>query len=105
MRAAAAHALAELKPPGAAASLAEAYRFGQRDPTYVARAAALAALAAYGPAEATPVLDEALADKDWAVRVRAAALLTQLDPASDAAARIRPAPSPHTPAASTRRRA
>ena len=99
VRTAAANALAELKSPGAAASLAEAYRSGQRDPTYVARAAALAALVASAPAEATPVLDEALGDKDWAVRVRAAALLTQQDPASDAAARIRPAPSPHTTAA------
>ena len=99
VRAAAANALAELKPPGAAASLAEAYRFGQRDLTYIARAAALGALLAYGSAEATPVLNEALADKDWAVRVRAATLLTQQDPASDAAARIRPAPSPHPTAA------
>jgi len=98
VRAAAAKALGELKPPGAAASLAEAYRFGQRDSTYVARAAALGALIAYGSAEAVPVLTEALADKDWAVRVRAAALLAQLDPASDAVARIRPAPSPHTTA-------
>jgi HEAT repeat protein/cyclophilin family peptidyl-prolyl cis-trans isomerase len=98
VRAAAAKALGELKPPGAAASLAEAYRFGQRDSTYVARAAALGALSAYGSAEAVPVLNEALADKDWAVRVRAAALLAQLDPASDAVARIRPAPSPHTTA-------
>ncbi len=96
VRAAAAKALGELKPPGAAASLAEAYRFGQRDSTYIARAAALGALVAYGSAEAVPVLNEALADKDWAVRVRAAALLAQLDPASDASARIRPAPSPHT---------
>jgi HEAT repeat protein/cyclophilin family peptidyl-prolyl cis-trans isomerase len=99
VRAAAANALGELKPPGATGSLADAYRFGQRDPTYVARAAALGALVAYGPAEAKPVLEEALADKDWAVRVRAAALLIQQDPASDAAARIRPAPSPRTTAA------
>ena len=44
------------------------------------------------------MLDEALADKDWAVRVRAAALLKQLDPASDAEARIRPAPLTLSPA-------
>ena len=60
-----------------AASLAEAYRSGQRDPTYVARAAALAALAELPRADAAPVLERALADKDWAVRVRAAALLKQ----------------------------
>jgi hypothetical protein len=99
VRAAAAKALGELKPPGAAASLA-----GERTgsvsvmTTYIARAAALGALVAYGSAEAVPVLNEALADKDWAVRVRAAALLAQLDPASDALARIRPAPSPHATA-------
>jgi len=95
VRAAAANALADLKPPGGAAALAEAYRLGQRDLTYVARAAAIGALAAYGAAEAGPVLTEALADKDWAVRVRAVALLVQQDPASDAPARIRPAPSSH----------
>jgi HEAT repeat protein/cyclophilin family peptidyl-prolyl cis-trans isomerase len=96
IRAAAANALGELKPPEGAAALAEAYRLGQRDVTYVARAAALGALAAYGPTGAVPVLNTALADKDWAVRVRAAALLKGLDPASDADARIRPAPTSYT---------
>ena len=43
-------------------------------------AAALAALAKYGAAAATPVLKTALADKDWAVRLRAAMLLKELDP-------------------------
>jgi cyclophilin family peptidyl-prolyl cis-trans isomerase len=62
---------------------------------YNARAAALAALAAYGPPAATPVLRQALADKDWAVRVRAAMLLKQLDPstADEVEAAIRPAPT------------
>ncbi len=64
-----------------------------KDTTYVARGAALAALAEYGAATATPALTEALSDSDWAVRVRAAALLKQLDPSSDAARRIRPAPT------------
>ena len=45
VRAAAAAGLGELKPANGAAALADAYRFGQRDATYVARAAALAALA------------------------------------------------------------
>jgi HEAT repeat protein/cyclophilin family peptidyl-prolyl cis-trans isomerase len=93
IRAAAADALRELKPPGAAGALADAYRFGQRDVTYVARAAALGALVAYGATDAVPLLNEALADKDWAVRLRAAALLKGLDPASDADVRIRPAPT------------
>ncbi len=96
IRAAAATAIGELKPPNMTLPLTEAYKSGQRDVTYVARGAALGALAAYGAAEATPVLNAALTDKDWGVRVRAATLLKQFDPASDADARIRPAPQSHT---------
>ncbi len=96
IRAAAARGLGELKPATGLAPLADAYKSGQRDVTYVARAAALEALAAYGAKDATPVLTTALADKDWAVRVRAAQLLKQLDPGSDADLKIRPAPSPYT---------
>src|SRR5258708_17347454 len=95
VRAAAAAGLGTLKPANGAAALAEAYTFGQRDPNYNARAAALAALAAYGAATASPVLKTAFADKDWAVRVRAARLMAQLDPSSaaDVAVQIRPAPT------------
>jgi cyclophilin family peptidyl-prolyl cis-trans isomerase len=93
VRAAAAAGLAELKAPSAVEPLAEAYRRGLRDPDYSARGAALNALAQYGAQSAGPVLNEALADKDWAIRVRAAALLKQFDPTSDADLRIRPAPS------------
>ena len=93
VRAAAATALARLKPPSGAAQLAEAYKTGLKDTTYVARGAALAALVEFGAAAATPTLTEALADNDWAIRVRAAALLKQLDPASDAGLKIRPAPT------------
>ncbi len=96
VRAAAAAALGELKPANGAAALADAYRFGQRDAMYNARAAALAALEQYGPAAALPVLQSALADKDWAVRVRAAQILKRLDPngvVGDIDASIRPAPT------------
>ena len=95
VRAAAATGLGELKPPNGAAALADAYRNGERDPLYSARAAALASLSKYGAAAATPTLKSAFADKDWAVRVRAAMLLKQLDPsaAADADAQIRPAPT------------
>jgi HEAT repeat protein/cyclophilin family peptidyl-prolyl cis-trans isomerase len=96
IRAAAATAIGEIKPPNMTAVLTEAYKTGQRDVTYVARGAALGALAAYGAAEATPVLTSALSDKDWAIRVRAASLLKQFDPGSDADVRIRPAPQSHT---------
>ena len=99
VRAAAATGLGDLKPSGGAQALEDAYRFGLRDSTYAARAAALAAIASYGAAVATPVLRSAFADKDWAVRVRAAMLLKQLDPAAAAAAdiQIRPAPTTMAP--------
>ena len=95
VRAAAATGLGDLKPADGAPALAEAYRAGQRDSGYAARAAALAALAKYGAAAAMPVLQSAFADKDWAVRVRAAMLATQLDPAAsaDVQHQIRPAPT------------
>ncbi len=92
VRAAAANGIGELKPPNAVAALADAYEFGLRDSTYIARAAALSALVQFG-AEVQPILTQALADKDWAVRVRAATLLKQLEPSSDAAMQIRPAPT------------
>jgi cyclophilin family peptidyl-prolyl cis-trans isomerase/HEAT repeat protein len=99
VRAAAANGLGELKSPAAATALAEAYAYGQRDSIYIARTAALDALAKYGAAAATPVLKTALADKDWAVRVRAAMLLKELDPAAGAQAetQIRPAPTTEPP--------
>jgi HEAT repeat protein/cyclophilin family peptidyl-prolyl cis-trans isomerase len=93
VRAAAARGLADLTPPGAAGALADAYRRGLNDATYVARAAALTALARYEDAGVSRVLNEALADPDWAVRVRAAALLQQADPSAEVSNRIRPAPA------------
>src|SRR5262249_20139288 len=95
VRAAAASVLGELKPPNAAQPLADAFRLGQRDPTYIARAAALDALGKYGPGESASVLQEGLTDRDWAVRVRAAALVKQFDPGGvggNADRTIRPAP-------------
>jgi len=97
VRAAAATAIGELKPPGGASALAEAYRAAVNDTTYVARASSLSALSKYGSADAVPMLTEALQDTDWAVRVRAAALLKELDPASDTEQRIRPAPTMLSP--------
>jgi HEAT repeat protein/cyclophilin family peptidyl-prolyl cis-trans isomerase len=93
VRAAAATALGRLKPASGPVLLAEAYKTGLKDTTYVARGAALAALVEYGAAAATPTLTEALSDNEWAIRVRAAALLKQLDASSDASLRIRPAPT------------
>jgi cyclophilin family peptidyl-prolyl cis-trans isomerase len=93
VRSSAASNLGELTPATGPPALIAAYEEGKRDPTYLARAAALAALAKYGPAVAVPVLKSALTDKDWAVRVRAAALLKELDPSIETATAIRPAPS------------
>lgn len=92
VRAAAATAIGEVKLPGGEAALAEAYRAGERDGMYQARAAALGALAKYGSGPAMPVLKQALTDGDWAVRVKALALARDLDPATDFSAAIRPAP-------------
>lgn len=94
VRAAAADIVGDRKPAGGAAALREAYKTGMPDVAYDARASALAALAAYGAAEATETLKAALADKEWAVRVRAAELLARLDAATDYRAAIRPVPGP-----------
>jgi HEAT repeat protein/cyclophilin family peptidyl-prolyl cis-trans isomerase len=92
-RANAARALGTLKSPAHAGALFEAYRRSLDDPTYVARAAILTALAEVGAPEADSTLNEALADRDWAVRLRAAELLAaRKSGAADVFASIRPAP-------------
>jgi cyclophilin family peptidyl-prolyl cis-trans isomerase len=76
VRATAANGLAEIKAAAAVQPLTEAYRASAGgDVTYVARAAILGALAKLDPAAARPLLQEALTDRDWAVRVRARTLL------------------------------
>jgi cyclophilin family peptidyl-prolyl cis-trans isomerase/HEAT repeat protein len=97
VRSAAASGLGSLKPPGGDRALADAFHAAARDETYTARAAALDALLAYGPETARAALREALGDKDWAVRVHAAALLKPIEPMTDAAAAIRPAPVTRPP--------
>ena len=93
VRAAAANGLADLKIAAAVPALIEAYRGTAGDSIYAARAAMLGALNRIDPAAARPLLEEALKDRDWAVRVRAATLLRQggVPPATVDAA-IRPAP-------------
>ncbi|HLG57694.1 MAG TPA: HEAT repeat domain-containing protein [Vicinamibacterales bacterium] len=90
VRSAAANAIADLKIAAGVQALSDAYRSAAGESTYVARGAALGALARLDPAAARPVLNEALKDRDWAVRVRAAALLleqgvTDADPIRPAA--------------------
>jgi HEAT repeat protein/cyclophilin family peptidyl-prolyl cis-trans isomerase len=92
VRAAAAGHLGKLKPAGAAEALRQAYKAALPDSAYEARAAALTALAEFGAPEAAETLQAALADKDWAVRVRAAELLNRMNPGNGTAADIRPVP-------------
>ena len=92
IRAAAARHVGRLKLEGGAAALRDAYRAGQPDSAYSARAAALDALVEYGAAEALETVKAALSDKDWAVRVRAVDILAKLEPGFDAESAIRPAP-------------
>ena len=91
IRAVAANGLAELKATASVPPLIAAYRASLGDESYVARAAILAALAGIDPSAARPLLEEALRDREWAVRVRAATLLQERDGGVDAAASIRPA--------------
>lgn len=91
VRATAARLVGETKPAGALAALAKAYERGLSDAAFDARAAAVAAAHALGGDEATALVTRALADKEWAVRVRAAQLSGRRD------AIVRPAPLRHTP--------
>ena len=91
VRAAAARNLAALKAANAVPVLVEALKTAQGDGLYVARTAALDALTALDPAAAKPALAAALADRDWAVRMRAAENLRRLDPGADVSS-MRPAP-------------
>jgi HEAT repeat protein len=93
VRAAAARAIGQLKPEGAADVLTQAVAYADRDSMYVARAAALTALADFGLPAADGPLSTALGDHDWALRLKAAELLRKLDPSRNVDAKIRPAPT------------
>jgi cyclophilin family peptidyl-prolyl cis-trans isomerase/HEAT repeat protein len=93
VRASAAAALGRRKAVDAVPALRAAYEAAGRDASYTARGAILGALTDLDPAAARPVLEQAFADRDWAIRVRAAALMNRLDPSRETAAAIRPAPT------------
>jgi cyclophilin family peptidyl-prolyl cis-trans isomerase/HEAT repeat protein len=93
IRETAAELIGQTKPAGGLAALREAYAAGQPDAAYSARAAIVSAMAAYG-ADGADGVRAALADKDWAVRVRTAELLTKLEPSGDHRSAIRPVPGP-----------
>jgi cyclophilin family peptidyl-prolyl cis-trans isomerase/HEAT repeat protein len=91
IRSAAAQALAQLKAADAVSDLRTAYAAAAADTAYTARASILAALAQLDAAGTRPLLEEALKDKDWAVRVRAADLLREQKVTEGVAAAMRPA--------------
>jgi cyclophilin family peptidyl-prolyl cis-trans isomerase len=93
IRVAAARAIGRVKPAGGAAALRDAYAAPQAGPNDDVRDAVLTALASYGLAEAGETLKAALADKDWALRLKAASLLKSLDPSVETVQAIRPAPA------------
>ena len=111
VRATAAGLVAGRKMTGARERLVAAYARGQSDANGIARGAALAGLATLGKDAASATLREALADKDWSIRLRAAELLHKLgDPTAEpqrpaplrfpadyyeSAALLRPSYSPH----------
>ena len=92
IRMTAARELGALKPGDGAQVFAAAYRRWSADNTYLARAAALTSLAAYGT-PAVDTLKAALTDREWAVRIKALDLLRGIDAAAADPLSIRPAPS------------
>jgi cyclophilin family peptidyl-prolyl cis-trans isomerase len=91
VRASAAGALADLKIPAAIPALLDAYKEAGADNVSDARGAILDALNTLAPAEARPLLLEALKDRDWSLRLRAAAMLKAQGYAEPTADAIRPA--------------
>jgi cyclophilin family peptidyl-prolyl cis-trans isomerase len=92
VRSAAADGLGEIGAVSALPALTAAYREWKDEPSWVERAAVIGALASIDGAVARPVLQDALKDRDWAIRRVAADLLVSLG-ASNAEATIRPAPA------------
>jgi cyclophilin family peptidyl-prolyl cis-trans isomerase/HEAT repeat protein len=90
IRMTAARELGTLKPTDGVQVFADAYKRWSADNTYLARAAALTALAEYGPA-AADTLTTALKDREWAVRVKALDLLKAIQPDAADPHLIRPA--------------
>jgi cyclophilin family peptidyl-prolyl cis-trans isomerase len=95
-RAAAASALGDMKVPAAVPALEDAYTLALADETYSAREAILEALNKISPAAARPLLQEALKDRDWALRLKAAALLKSQGFTEPTEQTIRPAAPPRS---------
>lgn len=94
VRMAAARGIGDLRIPGGESWLVGAYERGQADSSYVARAAALTALAEYSTPDAIGALRRGLLDKDWAVRRQTLTLLEDIgELGDDALVAVRPAPT------------
>ena len=93
VRKTAATLLGVVQPRAAIDALAAAYAAAAEDPEYLARAAIIDAAAAIAGPGGRDILTAALADRDWAVRLRAARHLEDLAPGIDHDARIRPVPT------------
>jgi HEAT repeat protein/cyclophilin family peptidyl-prolyl cis-trans isomerase len=93
VRRAAAEGLGALGASGTGAALRTSLEASRDEPAQATRPAILAALAKLEGAGAVPVLASALQDPDWAIRVRAAALLREIEPQRPVAEAIRPAPT------------
>ena len=96
LRATAAELVGERQPADGVARLQAAYARGDSDATPTARLAALEALARYKAPTVVDTLTRALNDREWPVRLRAAALLKSRGATS--AAPVRPAPLRQDPA-------
>jgi cyclophilin family peptidyl-prolyl cis-trans isomerase len=90
VRATAARLVGETQPSGGADRLRAAFTRAGSDASSAAREAALEALARYGATEAGPLLHDALTDREWTIRLRAAELLRGLG--EPVAMPVRPAP-------------
>jgi len=102
VRAASARGLQSLKASAAVPRLVEAYRASLAESTFVARGAIVDAVAGIDAAAAGPLLEQALRDPEWAVRLRAAALLNARETELRASDTIRPAVSREMPDAAWR---
>lgn len=95
IRATAISLLGDIKHAPAATALQGAWDAAQRDTSSQVREAIVDSLKELGPAAARDTLKKALADRDWALRLKAARYLKEIDPAAaaDVDTAIRPAPT------------
>jgi cyclophilin family peptidyl-prolyl cis-trans isomerase len=95
IRATAISLLGDIKHAPAAPALQSAWDAAQKDTSSQVREAIVDSLKELGPAASRETLKKALADRDWALRLKAARYLKEIDPAAagDVDTAIRPAPT------------